>query len=143
MYIAQEADSGVELTRTTTLKVVDRENLLMCGICGIAFTDPTREVPEDRLRRMRAAIAHRGPDGQGERRSHGVGLGHVRLSIIDVAGGAQPLSNEDGSVWITYNGEIYNYLGLMERRGYEPLHAVVSLPAWRRPWILWRASRRL
>jgi asparagine synthase (glutamine-hydrolysing) len=87
----------------------------MCGICGLAYADPTREVPQDRLRRMRLAIAHRGPDGHGEHREAGVGLAHARLSIIDVAGGAQPLSNEDSSVWVTFNGEIYNYQGLMDR----------------------------
>lgn len=58
---------------------------------------------------MQEPIAHRGPDGSGERIHGNVALGHRRLSIIDVAGGAQPLSNEDGSVWVTYNGEIYNY----------------------------------
>ena len=60
-------------------------------------------------------IAHRGPDGSGVRCVAGVGLGHRRLSIIDVAGGAQPLSNEDGTVWVTFNGEIYNYAELTQR----------------------------
>jgi len=81
----------------------------MCGICGLAYVDPARPVELDRLLRMRAAVAHRGPDGAGERREAGVGLGHTRLSIIDVATGQQPLANEDGSIWITFNGEIYNY----------------------------------
>ena len=62
-----------------------------------------------RLEAMRDAIAHRGPDGSGAHCAAGVGLGHRRLSIIDVEGGAQPLSNEDNSVWVTFNGEIYNY----------------------------------
>ncbi|HKV75132.1 MAG TPA: asparagine synthase (glutamine-hydrolyzing) [Gemmatimonadales bacterium] len=87
----------------------------MCGICGIANADAGREVPAERLTRMRLAIAHRGPDGFGERRAAGVGLAHARLSIIDVAGGAQPLANEDEAVWITYNGEVYNYQPLMAR----------------------------
>ena len=64
---------------------------------------------------MREAIAHRGPDGHGQHQAEGVGLAHTRLSIIDVAGGAQPLSNEDGSVWVTYNGEIYNYVALIDQ----------------------------
>src|SRR5690349_15244312 len=87
----------------------------MCGICGIAYADPSREVPAGTLRRMRESLAHRGPDGHGERRAGGVGLAHTRLSIIDVAGGTQPLANEDGSVWVTFNGEIYNYVALMDR----------------------------
>jgi asparagine synthase (glutamine-hydrolysing) len=84
----------------------------MCGICGIAYSDSTRAVDPSRLERMRESIAHRGPDGVGLRIEGPVGLGHRRLSIIDVAGGAQPLGNEDDSIWITYNGEIYNYLEL-------------------------------
>jgi asparagine synthase (glutamine-hydrolysing) len=64
---------------------------------------------------MRDVIEHRGPDGMGLRCEAGVGLGHRRLSIIDVKGGAQPLCNEDGSVWVTFNGEIYNYAELTER----------------------------
>jgi asparagine synthase (glutamine-hydrolysing) len=64
---------------------------------------------------MRDVLAHRGPDGFGIRCGEGVGLGHRRLSIIDLRGGAQPLSNEDGTVWVTFNGEIYNYRPLTER----------------------------
>ncbi len=60
-------------------------------------------------------IAHRGPDGAGMHIEHGVGLGHRRLSIIDVAGGAQPLANEDGTVWVSFNGEIYNHRELAGR----------------------------
>lgn len=84
----------------------------MCGICGIAYSDRSRGVDAARLQRMQESIAHRGPDGDGSRIDGSVGLGHRRLSIIDVAGGAQPLANEDGSIWITYNGELYNYLTL-------------------------------
>ena len=69
----------------------------------------------ERLEAMRDAIAHRGPDGSGAHCAAGVGLGHRRLSIIDVEGGAQPLSNEDNSVWVTFNGEIYNYRELTQR----------------------------
>ena len=69
------------------------------------------------LERMVAAIHHRGPDGSGFHVEPGVGLGHARLSIIDLAGGAQPVHNEDQTVWISYNGEIFNYVEL--RRGLE------------------------
>lgn len=70
---------------------------------------------------MREVIAHRGPDGIGKRCAAGVGLGHRRLSIIDVGGGAQPLANEDETIWVTFNGEIYNYADLtrrLEQRGH-------------------------
>ncbi len=84
----------------------------MCGICGIARVDTTANITERTMLRMRESLAHRGPDGSGQRVSNGVGLVHTRLSIIDVSTGQQPLSNEDGSVWITFNGEIYNYAEL-------------------------------
>src|SRR5579863_5770758 len=85
----------------------------MCGICGIYNFDG---APADQslVRRMTDAIAHRGPDGDGEFFSNHVGFGHRRLSIIDVAGGAQPIGNEDGTVQTVYNGEIYNYVELRE-----------------------------
>jgi asparagine synthase (glutamine-hydrolysing) len=70
---------------------------------------------------MVSAIRHRGPDGSGFRVEPGVGLGHARLSIIDLAGGAQPVHNEDQTVWITYNGEVFNYVELrrmLEQRGH-------------------------
>src|SRR5919107_2324555 len=82
----------------------------MCGIAGIKNFEATAE-PE-LLRRMMARIAHRGPDDVGIHVEGGVGLGHRRLSIIDLAGGHQPMHNEDRSLWITFNGEIYNYLEL-------------------------------
>lgn len=87
----------------------------MCGICGIAHAAPDRPVSRDALRCMSDAIAHRGPDGEGLHIARGVGLGHRRLSIIDVAGGAQPLANEDESIWVSFNGEIYNYRELGAR----------------------------
>lgn len=80
----------------------------MCGICGILNSNgiaPDGAV----LRSMTKAIAHRGPDGEGCHLQRPVGLGHRRLAIIDPECGAQPMSNEDGSIWITYNGEIYNF----------------------------------
>jgi asparagine synthase (glutamine-hydrolysing) len=82
----------------------------MCGINGIAFsTRSGRQVEVAELRRMRDVITHRGPDDEGMFISGPVGLGHRRLSIVDVAGGHQPMTNEDGSLHITYNGEIYNH----------------------------------
>jgi len=81
----------------------------MCGICGKLNFDHQEPVDQRLLRRMMDLIAHRGPDGSGEYRSGPVGLGHRRLSIIDLDTGAQPMSNEDGSVWVVYNGEIYNF----------------------------------
>ena len=80
----------------------------MCGLTGIY--DPSGE-PIDRglLMRMNTALAHRGPDGDGFHLEPGLGFGHRRLSIVDVAGGAQPMFNEDESVVITFNGEIYNF----------------------------------
>lgn len=93
----------------------------MCGICGVAYSDPSRPVAERLLEGMRDRIAHRGPDGLGLRRWPGAGIAHTRLSIIDLAGGAQPLANEDESVWVTFNGEIYNYrelTALLEDRGH-------------------------
>ena len=83
----------------------------MCGIAGIARHSPAA-VTVDSLGRMAAAIRHRGPDGYGFYFGRRVGLAHVRLSIIDIAGGAQPLANEDGQIVVTYNGEIYNHLEL-------------------------------
>jgi asparagine synthase (glutamine-hydrolysing) len=81
----------------------------MCGIAGIVATD--RLAPEDAPRavRMRDVLFHRGPDGSGLYADDCAALAHRRLSIVDLAGGHQPLSNEDGTVWITYNGEIYNH----------------------------------
>ncbi len=79
----------------------------MCGIAGFLNREGEPADPGV-LARMTATLAHRGPDGEGEYRDGPVGLGHRRLSIIDVDGGAQPISNEDGTVWVTFNGEIYN-----------------------------------
>jgi asparagine synthase (glutamine-hydrolysing) len=83
----------------------------MCGIAGIISR---KGMPPDEaiLQKMTDALAHRGPDGQGHFVRNGVGLGHRRLSIIDPALGQQPMCNEDGSVWVTFNGEIYNYQSL-------------------------------
>jgi len=80
-------------------------------MCGIAGHIGSHDLPQAtaRVQRMVRALSHRGPDGEGLFARDRAVLGHRRLSIIDLEGGAQPLSNEDGSVWITFNGEIYNY----------------------------------
>jgi asparagine synthase (glutamine-hydrolysing) len=101
----------------------------MCGIAGAAWTSDGEPISPETLARMTAAVAHRGPDDEGtflspaspERGQAGTALGHRRLSIIDLAGGHQPLSNEDGTVWIVFNGEIYNFAelrGQLESRGH-------------------------
>jgi len=81
----------------------------MCGIAGIVATD--RVAPEDAARAvaMRDVMSYRGPDGAGLHADAHAVLAHRRLSIIDLAGGHQPLSNETGAIWVTYNGEIYNH----------------------------------
>jgi asparagine synthase (glutamine-hydrolysing) len=84
----------------------------MCGIAGIVNRDDGAEVDRAALFAMMAAIAHRGPDDHGAYVDGPIGLGHQRLSIIDLETGHQPMSNGDGSIWITFNGEIYNYLEL-------------------------------
>jgi asparagine synthase (glutamine-hydrolysing) len=86
----------------------------MCGIAGIYDLRERRPIDEALIVAMRDSIRHRGPDGEGVHLEPGVGLGHRRLSIIDVAGGHQPLYNEDGTVAIVYNGEIYNYRALLD-----------------------------
>lgn len=98
----------------------------MCGITGAVWTDPARDIDAATLRRMTDVIRHRGPDDEGtyacayrQRAPYeavpGVALGFRRLSIIDLAGGHQPMSNEDGSVWVVFNGEIYNFSTLRRR----------------------------
>ncbi|MBI5584177.1 MAG: asparagine synthase (glutamine-hydrolyzing) [Deltaproteobacteria bacterium] len=81
----------------------------MCGICGKLNFDSQEPVDPRLLARMGARLQHRGPDGGGEYLRGPVGLGHRRLSIIDLATGDQPMSNEDGTIWVVYNGEIYNF----------------------------------
>src|SRR5215471_7480992 len=81
----------------------------MCGICGIYNFASAAPANPAALERAMAAMAHRGPDDSGVYIDGELGLGNRRLSIIDLPGGHQPLSNEDGTVWVTFNGEIYNY----------------------------------
>src|SRR5690348_4293818 len=84
----------------------------MCGICGILTADPRRVLERSLLERMRDSIAHRGPDGIGLYIAPGVGLGHRRLSIVDVAHGQQPMHSDDERFVIVYNGEVFNHLAL-------------------------------
>ncbi len=94
----------------------------MCGIAGKLHYDPAHPVDEALIRRMTAALRHRGPDDEGVWTAGPIGLGNRRLAIIDLSpAGHQPMSNETGTVWITYNGEIYNHQELradLERRGH-------------------------
>lgn len=87
----------------------------MCGISGIFDTRAAAPVDEQLLRTMNDSMEHRGPDDFGLHIETGVGLGHRRLSIIDLEGGKQPIANEDGSVIVTFNGEIYNFQPLREQ----------------------------
>src|SRR5688500_19771237 len=92
----------------------------MCGIAG-HFNKDRRPVDPALLSRMASAVGHRGPDERGWHADGPIGLAHTRLSILDVAGGHQPMTNGDGSLWITYNGEIFNYLELrseLEEKGH-------------------------
>jgi len=93
----------------------------MCGVCGFAPADPRREVDRALIERMAATLEHRGPDGRGVLALPGIGLGIRRLSIIDLETGDQPIANEDGSIAVVCNGEIYNSPELrqeLERAGH-------------------------
>ena len=85
----------------------------MCGIAGIFDYHGQAEIDRTLLRRMTEILSHRGPDGDGYHIAPGIGLGHRRLAIVDLATGDQPLFNEDGTICIVYNGEIYNFQPLM------------------------------
>ena len=94
----------------------------MCGLAGIHLDSREARPDRERVERMIAAIGHRGPDGTGFHIEPGVALGHARLSIIDLGGGAQPIHNGDETVWISYNGEVFNYIELrkwLEARGHK------------------------
>ncbi len=88
----------------------------MCGIFGI-FDRTGKPIDRCLLERMTSTLRHRGPDGWGYFLSEAIGLGHRRLSIIDVEGGSQPVGNEDGSLQVVFNGEIYNFLELRKEAG--------------------------
>src|SRR2546426_11894022 len=96
----------------------------MCGFCGMVSFDPERPADEAVLRRMNATIRHRGPDGDGYFAGRGAGLAFQRLAIIDLERGWQPIYNEDRSVVIVFNGEIYNYRSI--KRELEGRHTFSS-----------------
>src|SRR5438874_902919 len=108
---------AIKATGATAALHRDREpGKAMCGIAGIFEFDSAARADSRLLERMTNLIAHRGPDDWGHVLRGNVGLGHRRLSIIDLSpGGHQPMSSEDGRVWITYNGECYNYRELAAR----------------------------
>src|SRR5918997_1492441 len=81
----------------------------MCGIAGIVAADRLQADDRMRAQAMRDVLTHRGPDGAGLHVDEQAALAHRRLSIVDLAGGHQPLANEDEQVWVTFNGEIYNH----------------------------------
>jgi asparagine synthase (glutamine-hydrolysing) len=93
----------------------------MCGICGYVNSDSNESIDKQLLRDMCQVIAHRGPDDEGFYSAEHVGLGMRRLSIIDLVTGHQPVSNENGTIWLVFNGEIYNYMSLhadLEKKGH-------------------------
>src|SRR5271165_3381455 len=87
----------------------------MCGICGAVWSDPTASLASELLTVMMDRLVHRGPDDAGEYHDNHAAIGFRRLSIIDLAEGHQPLSNENGTVWTVFNGEIYNFPALRHR----------------------------
>ncbi len=87
----------------------------MCGICGAVWTEPGLALEQTGLLAMRDRLVHRGPDDAGAYRDAHAALGFRRLAIVDLPGGHQPLSNEDGSIWVVFNGEIYNFPALRHR----------------------------
>ena len=94
----------------------------MCGLVGIFDAKSERSIDPMLLRSMNDALHHRGPDGDGFHLEPGLGLGHRRLSIIDITGGDQPMSNPSGSIVVVFNGEIYNFQDLraeLEGLGYQ------------------------
>ena len=94
----------------------------MCGICGIVFNDREQKVEQNTLKKMSDVITHRGPDDEGFYINQHVGLAMRRLSIIDLSTGKQPISNEDGQIWIVFNGEIYNHKDIrteLESKGHQ------------------------
>ena len=86
----------------------------MCGFAGACWTPDGRPLSSPELAAMTGVLVHRGPDQQGDWHDEGIALGHRRLSIIDLDNGRQPLGNEDGSIQVVFNGEIYNYRELRE-----------------------------
>ncbi|MEQ8662342.1 MAG: amidotransferase 1, exosortase A system-associated [Gammaproteobacteria bacterium] len=111
----------------------------MCGIAGIVDLQGRREPDAALLRRMTDALTHRGPDESGVHCAPGVGLGHRRLSIIDLASGQQPMASDDRQCWLTYNGEIYNFRELraeLEAAGHA-FHTRSDTEVLLRSWLAW------
>ena len=110
----------------------------MCGIAGLFDPQGNASFAPERIERMTNAIAHRGPDGAGVWTSEGVGLGHRRLSIIDLEGSPQPMASGDGRAMIVFNGEIYNFQSLRAQLVDESVRfktqgdTEVILAAWQR-----------
>jgi len=93
----------------------------MCGIAGICHMDGPDGISSNGLKKMIGVLRHRGPDETGMYLDDHVGLGHARLSIIDLSSGVQPIHNEDETLWIIYNGEVFNYVELkteLEQKGH-------------------------
>src|SRR5882724_5663077 len=87
----------------------------MCGLCGVIYSSTSnRQADEAFVKRMNGTLLHRGPDAQTTYVKGPVGLGHCRLSIIDLVGGVQPMTSDDGTAHLIFNGEIYNFLELRE-----------------------------
>ena len=86
----------------------------MCGICGTFNYTSHNPIDTEALKRMVYVMRYRGPEEFGIYKDKNIGLGHARLSIIDLSGGQQPVHNEDKTIWIVYNGEVFNYLELRE-----------------------------
>ena len=114
----------------------------MCGLVGVFDSADRRTISRDLLETMTDSLAHRGPDGHGFHIAEGIGLGHRRLSIIDLAGGQQPMYNEDRSVAVVYNGEIYNFKELVQELrgcGHE-FHSVCDTEVVVHAWEQWGAD---
>jgi asparagine synthase (glutamine-hydrolysing) len=111
----------------------------MCGIAGIVDLAGRREPDAALVRRMTDALTHRGPDESGVHCAPGVGLGHRRLSIIDLASGQQPMASDDRQCWLTFNGEIYNFRELraeLEAAGHV-FHTRSDTEVLLRGWLTW------
>jgi asparagine synthase (glutamine-hydrolysing) len=114
---AQESKSG----SVPGARVFSKDLRIMCGIAGMFNRLATQSVAETDIRQMLAMLRHRGPDEFGILLDRETGLGNARLSIIDLSGGSQPIPNEDETLWIVFNGEIFNYIELradLEARGH-------------------------
>ena len=114
----------------------------MCGICGAVWTDHGRGPGDEQLEAMVARLEHRGPDEAGTYRDRHAALGFRRLSILDLPGGHQPLGNEDGTVRVVFNGEIYNFPALrhrLEARGHT-LRSTGDTEVLLRAYEVWGAA---